>query len=133
MNTIKLLAPVALIAALSAAGCSSARDVEVTGEVKSASSSAVQGKIIVDFFDVAGEGESLELTSVHSVELTELGTFSEKVPLEGDRVLVRAIADADGNGACTEGESWAEMEAAIEQDAASVALDLSVQACPAAN
>ena len=131
MNTIKLLAPVALIAALSAAGCSSARDVEVTGEVKSASST--QGKIIVDFFDVAGEGESLELTSVHSVELTELGTFSEKVPLEGDRVLVRAIADADGNGACTEGESWAEMEAAIEQDAASVALDLSVQACPAAN
>jgi len=130
MNTIKLLAPVALIAALSAAGCSSARDVEVTGEVKSASST--QGKIIVDFFDVAGEGENLELTSVHSVELTELGTFSEKVPLEGDRVLVRAIADADGDGACTEGESWAEMEAAIEKDAASVALDLSVQACPAA-
>jgi hypothetical protein len=129
MKTIRLLAPVALFAALSAAGCSSARDVEVTGEVKSASST--QGKIFVEFFDVAGEGESLELTSVHSVELDQLGTFNEVVPLEGDRILVRAIADADGNGACTEGEAWAEMEAAIEEDAANVALDISVQPCPA--
>jgi hypothetical protein len=130
MNTIRLLAPVALFAALSAAGCSSARDVEVSGEVKSASST--QGQIIVDFFDVAGEGENLELTNVHSIELDQLGTFNEKVPLEGERVLVRAIADTNGDGACSEGEAWAEMEAAIEKDAASVALDLSVQACPAA-
>ena len=130
MNTIRLLAPVALIAALSAVGCSSARDVEVTGEVKSAATS--QGKILVEFYDIAGEGENLELTNVHSVELAELGTFDEKVPLEGDRVLVRAIADANGDGACSEGEAWAEIEAPIEEDAASVELALSVQACPAA-
>ena len=129
MKTIRLLAPVALFAALSAAGCSSARDVEVTGEVKSASST--QGKIFVEFFDVAGEGEDLELTSVHSVELGQLGTFNEVVPLEGDRILVRAIADANGDSMCTEGEAWAEMEAAIEEDAANVALDISVQPCPA--
>jgi hypothetical protein len=132
MNTIRLLAPVALIAVLSAAGCSSARDVEVSGEVKAATSTAVQGNIHVEFFDVSGEGEDLELTSVHAVELTNVGEFNEKVPLEGDRVLVRAIADADGNGACSDGEAWAEMEAAIEEDAASVALELRIQACPAA-
>jgi hypothetical protein len=130
MNTIRLLVPMALIAALSAAGCSSARDVEVTGEVTAATS--VQGKILVEFYDIDGEGEDLELTNVHTAELAQPGTFTEKVSLEGERVLVRAIADADADGLCGEGEAWAELEVPVEEDAASVTLALSVQACPAA-
>jgi hypothetical protein len=129
MNTYHKLTALALVA-LSAFACSSARDVEVNGEVSAASGSSVQGEIVVEFYDIAGEGEELELTNIHSLTLAEVGSFKETVPVEGDRLLIRAIADTDGDGACSANEAWAESEVAIDGDTATVSLALSAKACP---
>ncbi len=121
----------ALLGASLLAGCSSGRDVKVTGEVTAPASVAVQGKIHVDFMDLA-DSENPEVAQ--TAELDQLGAFEETVSLEGDKVLVRAINDTDGNGACTEGEAWAEAEVEIaDDDTATVpALTLSNAACPSA-
>lgn len=114
-----------------AAGCSSARDVEVTGEVSAAQSAAVDGKILLDFMEIADDAEAPE--SVHTQTLDALGTFTATAPLEGDKVRIRAINDKDGNGACSEGEAWAEVDAEITEDkVADVKLELANAACPAA-
>ena len=129
MNTTHKLTALALVA-LSAFACSSARDVEVNGEVSAASGSSVQGEIVVEFYDIAGEGEELELTNIQSLKLAAPGPFTETVPVEGERLLVRAIADADADGACSANEAWAESEVAIDGDTATVSLELSFKACP---
>ena len=68
----------------------------------------------------------------HTSQLTKLGDFKETVPLEGDRVLIRAIDDRDGNGACSAGEAWGEVQAEISEDKVEAAsLTLSTAACPA--
>jgi len=108
--------------AFALAGCSSARDVEVTGEVNG----AAQGSILLEFFDVSGD----EKTSAGTATVAE-STFKQVVSLEGDEVIVRAIADANDDGACTEGEQWAEATAKIEDDKAGpVELTLAVAPCP---
>lgn len=105
------------------AGCSSARDVEVTGEV----SGAAQGQILLEFFDVNGD----EKVSAGTTVLGADRTFTQKVSLEGDKVLVRAIADTNDDEACSEGEQWAEATAEIEDDKAGpIELALVVAACP---
>lgn len=126
-DTCGLAAGAVLVASL-LAGCGSGRDVEVKGEVTSPSS-ALQGKLHVDFIDVMDDEQEI----VHSVELDELGAFSETVSLEGDRTIVRAIDDADGDGACTAGEAWAQAEAEIGDDdtAGPVTLALTTASCPA--
>ncbi len=106
-----------------ALGCSASREVEVTGSVSGASS---KGDVVLEFFDVEGE----EKTSVHTAKAGADGAFSEKVELAGEKVLVRAIGDSDGDGACSAGELWGEVTATIEEDAAKVAITLSVAACP---
>lgn len=92
-----------------AAGCSGAREVEVTGQVSSASA---QGEIVVLIFDVTGD----EKANVHSVKAQADGSFKATLSLEGDEVLVRAIADADGDGACSAGEPWGEASGKIQDD-----------------
>ena len=42
--------------AFGVAGCSSARDVEVSGKVSAPSSLTVGDKVVIDFIDVVGEG-----------------------------------------------------------------------------
>ncbi len=113
-----------------AAACSSGRDVEVKGEVIAPASLSLDGKILVEFVDVI-DVENREV--VDSVELDAPGSFVEEVALEGDKVLVRAIADADGDGACSAGESWAEVEVTIAEDDTiePVSLTLADTACPA--
>ena len=114
-----------LVSALALFGCSSSRDVEVTGQVSAPSTA--QGEILVEFFEIADS----ETTSVHSITLAGAGAFSETVPLEGDKLLVRAIADADGDGKCTAGELWDEIEADIDSDdTASATLSLHAGDCP---
>lgn len=105
-------------------GCSSSRDVEVTGQVSSASA---KGEIILEFFDVNGD----QKTSVHTAKADATGAFKETVSLEGDEVLVRAVEDADANGACSEGESWAEASGAITDDKVDpIQLTLASAPCP---
>jgi hypothetical protein len=94
-----------LFASLSA--CSAARDVEIKGTV---SADHVHGAIFVEFYDVQEDA----VVRIDTLTLAEPGVFRASVPLEGDKVLVRAIDDADGNEACTSGEQWWEVKATIK-------------------
>jgi hypothetical protein len=124
-SNIRMLG-LSLVSALALVGCGSSRDVEVTGEVSAPATA--QGEIVVEFFDIVDS----ENTSVHSVTLATPGAFSEKISLEGDKLLVRAVADADGDGKCTQGELWDEIEAEIaSDDTASATLSLQAGDCPA--
>lgn len=118
---------------LNALACSSGRDVEVSGKVSAPSSLMVGDRLVVDFMDVTGEGAERETSVAHSAELKTLGDFKETVSLEGDKVLVRAIDDRDGNGECSEGEAWGEVEASIADDKVeAISLTLAAVACPVA-
>lgn len=114
-----------------AVGCNSSREVEVTGEVTAASGTPVSGKILVDFRDVLDEED--EPKSVATTTIEGPGSFTQKGDFEGDAILVRAINDKDGNGACSAGEAWAETKATIGDDdkVAPVKLSLVNTACPA--
>jgi hypothetical protein len=117
---------------LNAVACSSARDVEINGKISAPSSLMVGDKLVVDFLEVSGEGDERETTLASSAELKTLGDFKETVSLEGDKVLVRAIDDRDGDGKCSAGEAWGESEASIEGDKVeAVSLTLGIAACPA--
>ncbi|GMV14020.1 MAG: hypothetical protein HS104_22660 [Polyangiaceae bacterium] len=113
-----------LSAGLFALGCSASRDVEVTGQVSAASA---QGEIVLEFFDVNGN----EKTSVHTAKAEADGSFKATVSVEGDELLVRALADADADGACSDGEQWGEATAKIEDDKVEpITIALSSAACP---
>ena len=89
---------------------------------------------MVEFVDVVGEGETTEKTVAHSTELKKLGDFKETVSLEGDKLIVRAIDDRDGDGKCTAGEAWGETEADISEDKVeAISLALTSAACPPAS
>ena len=122
-----------LCCVLGAVGCSSARDVEVSGKVTAPSSLAVGDKVVFDFIDVVGAGAETKRSVAGTTALTSLGEFKETVPLEGDQVLVRAIDDRNGDGACSAGEAWAEMQAEVTDGKAdATTLMLGTSACPAA-
>lgn len=129
MRSKKLSCLVMAAGALSVLACSASRDVEVSGEVSAPAALAVQSEVFVEFFDLTGDDER---TSVHSVRLAGLGSFTETIAVEGDEIAVRAIADADGDGACSPGEAWVEIEAAIAEDdtVEPLALQLRAQPCP---
>jgi hypothetical protein len=132
MDCSKLVVGVVCLA-FAAVGCSSGRDVEVSGKVTAPSSVTVGDKLLVEFVDVVGEGEEQEQTVAHSTELTALGDFKETVSLEGDKLIVRAIDDRDGDGKCSAGEAWGETEADVSADKVeAIALSLSTAACPTA-
>ena len=116
---------------LCALGCSSGRDVEVSGQVTAPSTLSVGDKVVIDFIDVVGEGTDAKQSLAGSTELKMLGDFKETVSLEGDQVLIRAIDDRDGDGKCTAGEAWGESHAPVTQDkAAATMLTLGTAACP---
>jgi hypothetical protein len=120
----------ALFLAVACGGCSS-RDVNVTGETRSAE--AISGPITIEFFEVPSDGGE-EATSIRKVSFDKLGEFSEKIELEGDEVLIFALADADKNGACTEGELWAQVNADVKENKVEgVTLELTTAPCPKAN
>jgi hypothetical protein len=118
-----------LLLALPLTACGSSRDVDVSGEVSAASSVSVDAPIAVQFFEVLDDEAPAQ---VHSIQLESPKSFEAKVALEGDSVLVRAIVDNDGNGACTAGEAWGEVTATIaDDDTVKIALELKAQPCPA--
>ncbi len=116
--------------AIEIAGCGAGRDVEVTGNVSAAATVQVQGPILLEFLDVLADGQTPTVT--HTMKLDALGAFTEKVPLEGKQVIVRAINDTDGNGACSAGEAWVEAKADISGDdkVGPVSLALVSAECP---
>ena len=122
-----MLCFVGAVSFASVIGCSSSRDVEVSGEVSAPV--GTQGEVLVEFFDLSGE----ERTSVHSIRLSGPGAFAETISVEGESIAIRAIADSDADSACTAGEAWAEAEAAIAEDdtVEPVTLSLSAAECPA--
>jgi hypothetical protein len=116
---------------LGSLGCSSARDVEVSGKVTAPSNLAVGDKVVIDFIDVVGEGPDAQENVAHTTQLKLLGDFKETVALEGDRVLIRAIDDRNGDGACSAGEAWGQVQAAVDHDKVDAAsLMLGTAACP---
>lgn len=106
-------------------GCSSARDVEVTGEVSAAQ---IKGVLTLEFFEVDGD----QRESVFSTTLSAPGSFAETISVAGDKVIVRAVDDVDGDGACSAGEAWAEAEAMIDEndEVEPVQLALASGPCP---
>ena len=92
-----------VVAGALAVGCDSSREVEVSGEVSAPATTEIDGEITLDFFDVVEDSEKAK--SVHSVKLETLGSFKEKVEVEGDSVRVRALNDRDGNGAISNTEA----------------------------
>ena len=90
-NLVVVLGGVCL--ALAAVGCSSARDVEVSGKVTAPSTVMVGDKVVVDFIDIVGEGTDGKKSVARTAELSAPGDFKETVALEGSEVLVRAIDD----------------------------------------
>jgi hypothetical protein len=135
MTKNRIFLSIAAISALAfAQGCSSAQEVEVTGEATAAAT--VTGPISIEFFEVAAadaEADETESLSIKKIELAQAGPFKETIEVEGDAIRIFALADSDKNGACTEGEAWAETEATVKEDGtlAAVTLALAVVACPA--
>jgi hypothetical protein len=130
------LLSIALLSALSfafGAGCSDAREVEVKGEAMPAAGATLSGPISIEFFEVPAEGSTEAPTSLKKIELAQAGAFTEMVEVEGDSVRVRALNDVNTDGACNEGEAWAETDAPVKEDGTldAIKLELSAAACPA--
>jgi hypothetical protein len=125
---------VCLLAGALAIGCGSSREVEVTGEVSAASGASVGGPIRLELYDVEAGDDGDELTLVHSTTLDQLGSFSETADFSGDKIVIRAIEDRDGNTACSAGELWGEAAVEIDGDdkAGPAAITLAGAACPSA-
>jgi hypothetical protein len=113
------------------AGCDSAREIEVTGDVSAAQT--IAGPISLSFYEVDSEAESPERVLVKEAELAELGAFTETVEVAENTVIVFALADADGDGQCTAGELWAEAEQPVAEDDTIEPFQLELRAdpCPA--
>jgi|SoiMetStandDraft_5_1073268.scaffolds.fasta_scaffold458885_1 hypothetical protein len=118
-----------VLIALPLVACGSSRDVEVSGQVSAPATVTVQGPIALQFYDLV-DAENPE--KVHSISLETPRAFNEKVALEGDKVRIVAIDDRDNNGACSAGESWAQVEAPIKDDDSidPVTLTLALSPCP---
>ncbi len=115
-------------------GCSSARDVEVTGSVQS----ELSGPIEVQIFEVTDDSEAdAEAEPVVTIRLDQPGDLQETVSLEGDKLRAFALQDIDGDGQCSEGDAWAETTVQILEPTdddgapdATILLNLASAACP---
>ncbi len=131
MKLLKLtLVPLIAIVAL-ASGCTATDEYEASGEITSAAT--VSGPITLQFYGVNADDVRDE---ADTYEVAELGSFTTNIAVaEGSaKVAVVALEDRDGDGACTEGELWAEQEVTPAADGTlpALSLDLKAAACPAA-
>jgi hypothetical protein len=113
----------ALFASVCAVGCGDARDVEVSGEVATASGIDASKPIRVEVYADDPEteaNEAGEYTFVDAFELEHAGEFAETLSIEGESVLLVALADANGNGKCDDGEAWGEATSEVTDDKANV-------------
>lgn len=128
LSNAVVIAAAALIATLS--GCGASREVEAKGAVTSPGASPEH--VMVTFYDLPKDGSAEK--QVDQVKLGKVGNFDQKIDVEGDKIRLFALDDADGNGACTEGEQWASVEAIVKEDNTiePVALALRSGTCPVA-
>ncbi len=112
-------------------GCSSGRDVEVTGNVSAASTAAVDGDILLSFYEIDTEDDAARI-HIDDQTLTALGDFTQTISVEGSKVVIVAINDRDGDGACSTGEAWGEVQAEVKDDDTiePVSIVLSDAPCP---
>jgi hypothetical protein len=107
--------------------CSSSRDVSVEGSVSAASVEG-DGKIQLQFYDVLDD----EVTAAGELTLEAAGAFKHELSLEGDELRIFAVQDADGDGACSDGEAWARVDLSVDDDQVKGAqLQLQHAPCPA--
>ncbi|HEY6559422.1 MAG TPA: hypothetical protein VI072_19185 [Polyangiaceae bacterium] len=117
-----------LVAASLLGACSASRDVSVEGTVSAASVES-EGKILLQFYDVLDD----EVTEAGELTLAAAGQFEHELSLEGDELRIFAVQDADGDGACSEGEAWARVDLSVDDDRVQGAqLNLANQPCPTA-
>jgi hypothetical protein len=121
------------------AGCSSARDVSLTGTV-TADAAVSTGPVRLEFYEsqIAGDQQSNpqatpELKFVEAMPLAALGKFSHTVPVEGDKLHLFAFIDADEDDKCTDGEAWGEADVTVQSnDTADATVNIVAQSkCPA--
>ena len=128
MQTIKMISSCFLalgIAAL-ASGCSSSRDIEVSGSVSSGE--ALQHDVSLTFYDVDNDGEE-----VHSTTLSAAGPYKETVAIAGNKLRIVALEDANNDGECSSGERWGETTVDVPEEDEKVEqadVALSNAACP---
>jgi hypothetical protein len=128
MNTTKII--VAAFAMASLYGCAGTEEYEVTGEV--ASAQTVSGPIALQFFELEDVDDAARV-SIKESQLDAPGTFSETVEAtSGASIIVSALVDDDGDGACSEGELWAEQALEPDDDGVFPAAQLTLTnaACP---
>jgi len=126
---IAKLTLISIFGAALLAGCAGTDQYEITGEVSSAQN--VSGPISLEFFEIDPADTAAERQSVHQSELQALGSFTETVEVtSGDHIIVVALVDADGDGACTDGELWAETELTPKDDGTVDAVSLELSASP---
>ena len=114
-----------------AAACSGGRDVEARGEIKAPAGVTAQ-EVLIEFYDVPKE-EGAEEKKVDSMTLAKPGEFSKTISVEGDKIRIFAVADANKDGKCSAGEAWATAEVSIKEDdtlASSAVLELRQLDCP---
>lgn len=133
MNSAKMMVASLIAGSMMMVGCSNAEPVDVSGELTS--TETIASPILVDFFEVDSTDASAERESVLQVTVDKLGPIAETVEADPELSLIaHALVDADGDGACTEGEIWGETELTRNEDGtiAPFVLNLASQACPAA-
>jgi hypothetical protein len=128
MKNAWMLLPVGLVMAM---GCTSARDVSVTGDAKPQGTTSIEGPITLEFFEVPSTNDSALGAALKTTTLQKPGPFSETVSVEGDKVRIFALADTNKNGKCDAGEPWAQVDAAITNDKVdNASLVLGPSPCP---
>ena len=111
----KILVVSILSIAAFAGGCSSEREIEVSGEAKAPATGTLSAPIRLQFFDEIDPAKPAT-TPALEVMLEKAGPFTQKVTLRGDKVRIFALSDANKSGACDGGEPWSSVEADVNSD-----------------
>jgi hypothetical protein len=121
------------------AGCSSARDVSLTGTV-TADEAVSSGPVRIEFYERESSGEqstdpqtASTLKFIEAMPLEAPGKFSHTVPVEGDKIHLVAFIDANKDDKCTDGEAWGESDVTVQTDnTANTTVNIAAQTkCPA--
>lgn len=122
-----------LFIALTSAACEPVREVDAAGEVLAPTGMDAQ-PVLLQFFDLPRSPGGSE-TEVRSLRLERPGQFTQRLSVSGDKIRVYALADGDGDGACSPGEAWTSVEARILDNDTLEPLTLTLRAhdCPDAS
>lgn len=131
MKTQRIASLLSFASVLALAACNSEREVETKGEVSLPAGSSAQA-VLLEFYDIPKEEGATE-KKVDTLMLDKPGAFTRTVSVGGDKIRIFALADADKDGKCTQGEAWASAELRIKEDdsiEAPAVLELKTIDCP---